>query len=295
MKFPSTMTSQLGCALSWICLETALNPPLDLQTARSQPVFQPTISPTPRFTTHTSSPSTVPPPPIGNIVQVFQTPDKTIRKYSGYSHEDGRKFLSEFESYLVLANIDPVSPRAVACFHLHIQGPALVWFNSLPDTNKLSWSTVRSAFLQEFCPPDGPGLVAEEAIFSHLRLDSQPIEDYHSMIMEKGRRLGKTDRDMLMKFVDGLPQQLAFFIRAGRVNTFREALHFAKLGEAHGYRSQNSIVGAATGPSQPEGVQRQLDTITRRLDDLCRDKPQPSRQFSTPNVHRMHHGFRLQI
>ena len=45
--------------------------------------------------------------------------------------EDASKFLVEFESYLTLSTIEPDSPRAVAAFHLHLTGPALIWFNNL--------------------------------------------------------------------------------------------------------------------------------------------------------------------
>ncbi len=79
------------------------------------------------------------------------------------------------------------------------------------------------------------------AAFDNLRLQShQAIEEFHSIVLEKGSRLGKTERDMTNKFLMGLPDRLAFFVRAGRVTTFREALHSAKIGEAHGYRNHTS-------------------------------------------------------
>lgn len=86
--------------------------------------------------------------------------------------------------------------------------------------------------------------MAEEATFNSLKLNSgQPIEEFASVVMEKGRRLSKSDRDMTFKCIDGLPSKLAFFVRAGKNQTIREALHSAKLGEAHGYRAQldNSV------------------------------------------------------
>ena len=48
---------------------------------------------------------------------------------------------------------------------------------------------------------------------------------------------------MSNKFINGLPSQLAFFVRTphGRINNFMEALHSAKIGEAHGYRIHTSV------------------------------------------------------
>lgn len=43
----------------------------------------------------------------------------------------------------------------------------------------------------------------------------QPLEDFYSIILEKGKKLGKPERDLMNKFVDGLPQQLAFMFELG--------------------------------------------------------------------------------
>ena len=60
--------------------------------------------------------------------------DKIIRKFSGFMHEDGPKFMQEFESYLTLSVIDN-EQRVIAAFHLHLKGPVLTWsIPCLPET-----------------------------------------------------------------------------------------------------------------------------------------------------------------
>ena len=54
---------------------------------------------------------------------------------------------------------------------------------------------------------------------------------------------------MTFKFIDGLPQ-LPFFVRASRFLTLRDALHSAKLGEAHGYRSRMTTTTPTQDPVQ---------------------------------------------
>lgn len=190
-------------------------------------------------------------------------------------HEDPAKFLAEFESYLTLSSIEQDSPRAIAAFHLHLTGPALIWFNNL--SIKDSWQTVKASFQIEYLNNlNNPSLIAEAVAFDSLKLGpSQAIEDFHSVVLDKGRRLHKTETDMTNKFIAGLPSQLAFFVRAGRVTTFREALQSAKVGEAHGYR-QSPATPIVTTPSQitekvnaaSDSVQRQLDQITQTLNTL---------------------------
>ena len=46
--------------------------------------------------------------------------DKVIRKFSDYMHEDGPKFLQEFESYLTLSGVDN-EQRIIAAFHRHLK------------------------------------------------------------------------------------------------------------------------------------------------------------------------------
>lgn len=130
----------------------------------------------------------VQPPPI--------VPDRrTIQQFSGFMHEDAENFLAEFESYLTLASIETTSPRAVAVFHLFLKGPALIWFNNL--IFKDTWSAVKGAFVLEYCNIIGsPALIS--VAFDNLRLSqSQAIEDFHASIMDKGRKLHKSEADML--------------------------------------------------------------------------------------------------
>lgn len=164
--------------------------------------------------------------------------DKIIPKFYGYMHENADKFIREFESFLVLSNInyDTEPHRAIAAFHLHLKGPALTWFSTLTD--KSSWDTVRIAFSSEFSNANDPMYIAESALFDKLCLSSrQPIEEFHALVHEKGMQLNKPERDITNKFIQGLPDKLAFFVRASRPSSYRDALNSAKIGEAHGYRT----------------------------------------------------------
>ena len=143
----------------------------------------------------------------------------------------------------------------------------------MPTSIKSTWFTLETEFKKEFCNiTNNPSPVAEEATFNTLTLKpGQPIEEFASVVQEKGRRLTKSDRDMTFKFIDGLPSQLAFFVRAGRVDTLRDALHSAKLGEAHGYRSHNATQTVATQDSLSSLTQRvqalELNNVTSRQKD----------------------------
>lgn len=200
------------------------------------------------------------------VAPVMQTPIMTekLKKFSGYMHEDGPKFLSEFESFLTLSGVTD-DERIIAAFHLHLKGPALIWYHTL--MTKDSWPAVKAEFQKEFGNNiNDPRLISEAAAFDNLKLSgTQAIEEFHSIVLEKGTRLGKTDRDMTNKFVNGLPSQLAFFIRAGRIDTFRDALHSAKIGEAHGYRVHTQVPSVPNPSDTPQlhvPVPTQVNALT---------------------------------
>ena len=107
----------------------------------------------------------------------------------------------------------------------------------------------------------------------------QAIDDFHSIVLDKGRRLHKIDTDMTNKFIGGLPSQLEFFVRAGRVTSFREALQSAKIGEDHGYRQLQGIPAASnmeTVNAASDSAQKQVGHITKTLDNLLTKPSYPS-------------------
>ena len=72
-------------------------------------------------------------------------------------------------------------------------------------------------FSKEFSNTSDPIYISESALFDKLTLGpQQPIEEFHSLVSEKGHQLGKPERDIISKFIQGLPDQLAFFVRASR-------------------------------------------------------------------------------
>ena len=181
----------------------------------------------------------------------------------------------------------------MAAFHLFLKGPALIWFNSLSVRD--SWATVRAAFILEYCNIlSSPSLIAESVAFDNLRLSqSQAIEDFHASVMDKGRKLRKSEADMLNKFISGLPSQLMFFVRADRVESLRDALQSAKIGEAHGYRVQSSAdTVQLSGSSTPKpsaaaagSFQAQLDMINKKLEELStQSRGQPTKSRLAPRV-----------
>lgn len=85
--------------------------------------------------------------------------------------------------------------------------------------------------------------MVESAAFNKLQLGAtQSLEDFHSVIIEKGRRLRKLDHGMLFQFTEGLTPSLAFFVRAAMTTSLKTTRISAKSGEAAGYRVNSSRI-----------------------------------------------------
>ena len=166
----------------------------------------------------------------------------TIPKFTGLSSDDPSRFLDSFHSYSFLYNLNSEDDdaRKIAAFHLKLSGPALVWFQSLKTAEGKDkiWKFVEAQFRDRYVDvKDNPVLLAEAELFYQMWLTpSQPLEEDHAQLVEKGERLGNSSKDILLKFIGGLPQQLGFYVRARDLTDHQRVLTEALIGEAHGYR-----------------------------------------------------------
>lgn len=205
----------------------------------------------------------------------------SLAKFSGYPTEDAERFLSNFSAYCLFNKINVQDPRTVAAFQLHLQGPALTWFTCLTDTEKADWASVKQLYRAKYLAENNkPMLLVETEQFLNLRLlPHQQIEDYFSKIMEKGRRVNKSQQEIVLKFIEGLPSQLAFFVRAGNPEDINAALTAAKLGEAYGYRASPTATETVPGGAIPApvptvsavqpGSNNRLAQLEQKMDRLC--------------------------
>ena len=209
-----------------------------------------------------------------------------IEKFSGLtlSNVSPSNFLASLDSYIVLNNLT-TDKQKIAVFHLHLEGEALSWFNFLEETEKSSWAKINDAFQSRFVEHNrlnNPDIVIATQMFSSLCLQpAQSISDYYFLIKEKAKTLKKNDTDMLIKFIGGLPSDLAFFVRAGNPQTIDEAFVAARNGEAFGYRALNSA-SVVNKPSTKDNshLQTQIDELTKQVSELTSMLKYNNRNFS---------------
>ena len=119
-----------------------------------------------------------------------------------------------------------------------------------------------------------PTVLLETEVFENIRLSpGQSIDDYYCQLVEKSSILHKPDHEVLTKFIKGLPDRLAFFVRAGNHKDSTSALSAARMGEAYGYRNDEPVVAAARKSESSENaqyvkLQEQITNLTEVVKDL---------------------------
>jgi len=108
----------------------------------------------------------------------------------------------------------------------------------------------------------------------------QNIEDFYCLLIEKGQLLSKPEHEIMAQFIKGLPEKLAFYIRASKPNDTTEALTIAKTGEAYNYREHDPTFAAAkvTKPQSDDLADMKLQInhltdVVKGLTFQCKNRP----------------------
>ena len=132
------------------------------------------------------------------------------------------------------------------------------------------------------CFRDATSFLVETGQFRQFQsltlLPNQHIEEYYSKMTEKGRTISKIPQEVLLKLIQGLPSQLAFFVMAGNPENVHAAMTHAKTGEANEYRASTSSATPASIPvaatsrttdtSKIHFLELSVQDLTHKLDKL---------------------------
>ncbi|CAC5399620.1 unnamed protein product [Mytilus coruscus] len=137
------------------------------------------------------------------------------------------------------------------------------------------WQTIKELFNAKYVKFnwESPSVVIENQLFNSLKLNTgQEIGDFYCQLVEKAELLSKPEHEVMSKFVDGLPDKLAFNVRASKPKDASDALTLAKTGEAYKYRECENTVSAArnisTSQSEISSVKHQMNQLTDLMNDM---------------------------
>ena len=112
-----------------------------------------------------------------------------------------------------------------------LQGAAKVWFQNLEHHTRTNIDKIFCAFLLRFKPL---GLDwTKEASFQSLRqMQQESAQQFANRVLEKGTKIGKSDKDLMNQFVRGLSNECRTHTIALGPNSFAQAARTASLFES---------------------------------------------------------------
>ena len=116
----------------------------------------------------------------------------------------------------------------------------------------MTWQSILVLFKEKYINFNlhSATVIMESEIFQNMMLSpGQSLEDYYSQMLEKAQILNKPEHEIVAKFISGLPEKMAFFVRAGQPIDIQKALTSAKMAEACGYRQHSDSVNAIKPPN----------------------------------------------
>lgn len=96
---------------------------------------------------------------------------------------------------------------------------------------------------------------------------SQEIDDFYCQILEKGQLLSKPDHEIMFKFINGLPEKLAFYVRSSKPKDISEALTLARAGEAYKYRVNDKFLTVAAAQANVN-VNSEISELKQQVGEL---------------------------
>ena len=168
-------------------------------------------------------------PPITHAsVKMDNLPFK-LQSFSGNPDQDPEEFINNFKlSAEVLGWLYDKQP---GIFHMCLQGAAKVWFQNLEHHTRTNIDKIFCAFLLRFKPL---GLDwTREASFQPLRqMPQESAQQFANRVLEKGTKIGKSDKDLMNQFVRGLSNECRTHTIALGPNSFAQAARTASLFES---------------------------------------------------------------
>ena len=89
----------------------------------------------------------------------------------------------------------------------------------------------------------------------YQRIKSRTI----SVVIEKGNTIHNSDQEILLKFIQGLPDQLVFFVMVGNPSDVYAALTSAKIGETFGNRFSHWLTSDGNHPAASVAASARVD------------------------------------
>ena len=208
------------------------------------------------------------------------------RAFSGALHEDVQEWLAKFERFAKFYSWGNVKKLSVIV--LLLEGPALTWFQTLPEATANSFPDLVNALKERFGATNIDFILRQE-LYARKQGHLEALASYTEDIIKRCQRLAINDNDLMNIFINGLNGELKSHVILNQPKSFLEAENLARLRDAV---SKSSGVDSlpTVSPNPQDLCIKQLEGQVNMLLSLSSEKSHPAQQ----SVHAISPGLSFQ-
>ncbi|XP_070202271.1 uncharacterized protein [Littorina saxatilis] len=132
--------------------------------------------------------------------------------------------------YLKLMNWD--RDYAAGVLPMFLRDSASIWYDSLGEENKATWTTVKTAFEERFLPHPAMRWANLDRFNSRAQRPNESVDDYVQEMLKRGNDLQKSQAEIMETIIRGLSDYISQFVIEREPKTMSDTLHYAKLAES---------------------------------------------------------------
>ena len=172
------------------------------------------------------------------------------RPFTGTLSEDVNEWLAKFDRFAKFYSW--TNAKKLGAIVLLFEGPALSWFQTLPEETTNNFNGLVEALKGRFGASNMDFILRQE-LYARRQGPVEPLASYTEDIIKRCQRLALSDNELMNIFINGLNPELKSHVVLNQPTSFTEVEKLARLREAV---SKTSGVNSVTASNQSAQEQR---------------------------------------
>ena len=223
------------------------------------------------------------------------------RPFTGALNEDINEWLAKFDRFARFYNWG--AAKKLGAVVLLFEGPALSWFQTLPDEKANNYNELVEELKKRF-GATSIDFVLRQELYSRKQGQSESLINYTEDIIKRCQRLSLSDIDLMNIFINGLSPELKSHVVLNQPKTFAEAENLAHLRDAVLKASGPASLNTIGQSHQDQRIKELEGQVNLLLSLATKDKssnqqplhaiacgPTPSRQYFPPQIDQPFNQF----
>jgi len=167
---------------------------------------------------------------IADLLKKHNKTRKSFEPYdfSGKTTENAKDFMTSFNNYSKLNNIDEA--EKILTFEMCLKGTAKCWFSTLPEETRNKFDKIQEHFIKNYSQNNK--WLNTARLENRKLLTTESAEKYIADMSNLAMLVGVEDDELMKALIRGLPSKLRWHVISFNPTTLNETIQRILLGEA---------------------------------------------------------------